>query len=103
MEIGTLITWAIGVVVAVLSGVWARTAATIARNGRETAELRGRVDALEAGAGDLKLDVGNAHRRISGVGRTADRNAGVLEQARNTLAIITRRLIGGGEGEGGGG
>lgn len=94
MEIDTLVTWAIGMVVAVLSGVWARTVAAISRNSRETAELRGRVEAIEAGQRKVEDDVGRAHQRISGVGRTADRTAGTLEQVRSTLRTIQERLIG---------
>lgn len=94
MEIGTLVTWIIGMVVAVLSGVWARTVAAISRNSRETAELRGRVDALEAGQRDVKDDVGRAHQRIGGIGRTADRSAGAQEQLKSTLQTIQERLLG---------
>ena len=93
MDISNLIIWIIGLVVTVMVPVWARTAAAISRNGREVSELRGRLDAVEGAHSDLREDIGNAHRRIGGVGRTADRNAGAMEQLRGTLSAIMERLL----------
>ena len=93
MELSNLVTWALGLVVVVLSGVWARTAAAISRNGREVAELRGRVDAIEGGQGDVKEDLANARRRIGGIGRTTDHSAGVLKQVCGSLSVILERLV----------
>ena len=98
-----LATIAVSVVVAVLTGALARTMAAISRNGRETAELRGRMEAAEGGLGELKADIGNAHKRIGGIGRTTDNNAGALGELRHTHREILRHLFGRGRGGGGGG
>lgn len=103
MELGGLITWALGLVVVALSGAWARTAAAISRNGREVAELRGRLVALEGSTGELKNDVSNAHKRIGGIGRTADRTAGRMDQAQASLSVVLERLVVRSGGDGGGG
>ena len=100
MEIDTLFTWVIGVVVTVMVPLWARTAAAISRNGREVSELRGRIVAMESADASLANGLNDAHRRIGGIGRTADTSAGELRQVRSTLGILqqSRLTRGGGDG-----
>ena len=53
MDVPALVNWIVGLVVTVMVPVWGRTAAAISRNGREVAELRGRVTAIEQFHGEL--------------------------------------------------
>ena len=100
MELSSLIQWALGLVIVVLSGAWGRTASKIAKNndatavlGAQIAELRGRVGAQEGSLSDCKNQVDRAHRRIGGVGRVTDENAGRIQQMSTTLVTIQERLL----------
>ena len=94
MEISDLVLWGLGIAVTVMVPVWARTAAAISRNGREVAELRGRLTAMETMHGSLSADITNVHQRIGGVARTTDRICGQNTQISSTLAVIQEHLLG---------
>ncbi len=93
MELSELITWAIGLVVSAMVAFLGRLSATTSRNGRETAELRGRVDAMEKVHGQLLEEVRNVHHRIGGVGRTADQISGQMLQIGKMLTTMHEHLL----------
>ena len=100
MEFATLITWAIGLVVLVLTGAWGRTANKIARNNEATAELRaqiaevrGRQTAHEAQMQVLLEEVRNSHQRIGGVAQTVNRIEGQVTGLTNTMTPIVEHLL----------
>ena len=97
MDVGMLIATAAAAAVPVLM-LWLHTAASIARNAREVAELRGRIAAMKDENGRLAGQVANAFQRLGGVDRTANQTAGEMRQVRDTLAVVHERLIGRGEG-----
>ncbi len=93
MELAHLITWAIGLAVTAMMAFLGRLAAASARNGRETAELRGRVDAMERVHSQLSEELRNVHHRVGGVARTTDQIAGQMLQIGNTLTIMHEHLL----------
>ena len=94
MDLSSIAMWGIGIAVSVMIPVWARTAAAISRNGREVAELRGRIAAMEGTDANILGELGNAHRRIGGVGRVADQTAGEVRQMRSTLTVLQQSALG---------
>ena len=94
MDIGLIANVITGLLGALLAGAWARTAAAISRNGREVSELRGRISAMESNDANIMSELGNAHRRIGGVGRVADQTAGEVRQMRGTLTVLQQSAMG---------
>ena len=97
LPLGQLLSWGVS---AVLVPLWLHTAAAIARNGRDVAELRGRVKAIEQFHGELSSDIRNVHQRVGAVGRTTDTMAGQmsgiakqLDALNASAALITEHLL----------
>lgn len=100
MDLSNLITWALGLVVVVLSGAWTRQAAKVSKNadatarlGAELAGVRGRVDAMERLHGELATELRSVHQRIGGVARTTDQISGQMLQIGSTLTVIHEHLL----------
>ena len=93
MDIGNIVTGIIGLVVAILAGVWGRAAAAISSNSRETAKLQGQLDSLQKQVQHLETEVASVHQRVGGVGRTADRIAGQMLQIASSLTVIQEHLL----------
>lgn len=82
-----------GLLAAVVAANYARRAAAVSRNSRDTAELAGRLAHVEAAQGDALRANENAHRRIGAVGQAADRNTGRLDEMSRTLGIVQERML----------
>ena len=107
MEIGGLITWALGLVVVVLSGAWGRLSAKVSKNNEatarlaaENAELRGRIGTIEKFHSELSTEIRNVHQRIGGVAQTTNTIDGRLSGMDGRLAglqtsvtVITEHLL----------
>lgn len=100
MELSSLITWALGLVVVVLSGAWGRQAAKISRNVEataqlraEVAEVRGRVAGVEAQQQTLLEEVRNVHQRIGGVAQVTNRIEGQVVALSNIMSPIFEHLL----------
>lgn len=100
MEIATLITWALGLIVMVLAGAWGRTANKIAKNNEATADLRaqiaevrGRQTAHEAQMQVLLEEVRNSHQRIGGVAQTVNRIEGQVGGLTNIMTPVIEHLL----------
>ena len=103
----TLIEWALGIVVVVLSGAWGRLASKVVKNGEltaaqgeEVAELRGQMAAMREFHGELTTEIRNVHQRIGGVAQTANTIAGRLDGVTSQLTglnssvtLITEHLL----------
>ena len=100
MDIGLIANVITGLLGALLAGAWARTAAAISRNGREVSELRGQIQAMQQTEASVLGELSNAHRRIGGVARTADSNAGELKQMRASVTVIQQTLLNRGAAQG---
>ncbi|MCY4121681.1 MAG: hypothetical protein OXG72_12260 [Acidobacteria bacterium] len=100
MDIASLVQWAIGIVIVVLSAAWGRTANRISRNNdttarlsAEIAELRGRQSAHEAQMQVLLEEVRNTHQRIGGVAQSTNRIEGQVTAMSNMLTPILEHLL----------
>lgn len=90
IPIGQLLSWGVS---AVLVPLWLHTAAAIARNGRDVAELRGRVTAIEQFHGELSVEIRNLHQRVGGVAQTTNTMAGQMTSIGSQLTLITEHLL----------
>ena len=88
-DVNTLLDWA----AAIMVPIWLHTAAAIARNGRDVAELRGRVKAIEQFHGELSVEIRNLHQRMGGVAQTTNEIKGQVSALTNIMTPIFEHLL----------
>ena len=93
MDIASLITWELGIVATILTGVIGRLAQITRANGREVSELRGRVDVLSHSLDQLRAQVSELRARVDVVGRSTDRVVGQLAEMSRLLQVQQEHLL----------
>jgi hypothetical protein len=90
LSISTLLGWGIS---AILVPLWLHTAVAISRNGRDVAELRGRVKAIEQFHGELSVEIRSLHQRTGGIAQTTNEIKGQVSALTNIMTPIFEHLL----------
>ncbi len=93
MEISDLFNWGTNIIILGIVPLLVSMFAAISRNGRETAELRGRIDTIERMHGHLSEELRNVHQRVGGVAKTTNQISGQMLQMGTTLTLMHEHLL----------
>ena len=93
MDLASLITWELGIVSTILAGVLGRLAQLTGRNGREVAELRGRVDVLSHTLDQLRGQMVELRARMDTVGTATHQVAGQIAEMSRLLQVQQEHLL----------